>query len=87
MEVAPAGLKKPRLMAVTELSRSQIVRGLAAYCELAGGKKWPPLVWSFQTGYRFCEDAEELEQWERQWAEVKYTQITGVITGILDPHA
>lgn len=87
MEVAPAGLKKPRLMAVTELSRSQIVRGLAGYRELAGEKKWPPLVWSFEAGYHFCEDADELEAWERQWAEVKYSQITSVITGILDPHA
>lgn len=35
METAPAGLKKPRLMVVTELSRSQVVRGLAAYHEVA----------------------------------------------------
>ncbi|WP_159054760.1 hypothetical protein [Streptomyces dysideae] len=42
-------------MAVTELSRSQLVRGLAAYHELAGEKAWPPLVWSFERGYRFCE--------------------------------
>ncbi|MFD9819415.1 RacP protein [Streptomyces violascens] len=87
MEVAPAGLKMPRLMAVTELSRSQVVRGLAAYRELAGEKGWPPLVWSFESGYHFCEDADGLERWERQWAEVKYTQITSVIHGVLEPHA
>lgn len=87
MEVAPAGLKKTRLMAVTELSRSQLVRGLAADRELAGEKAWPPLVWSPQRGSCFCEVAYELEQWERQWAEVKYTQITSVITGVLAPHA
>ncbi|MCX4853955.1 RacP protein [Streptomyces canus] len=87
MEVAPVGLKKPRLMAVTELSRSQIVRGLAAYHELAGEKAWPPLLWSFQSGYHFCENADELEEWERQWAEVKSTQITSVIKGILAGHA
>ncbi len=46
MEVAPAGLKKVRLMAVTELSGSQMVRGLTAFRELAGEKDWPPLVWS-----------------------------------------
>ncbi|MFI6056128.1 RacP protein [Streptomyces violascens] len=86
METAPAGLKKPRLMVVTELSGSQIVRGLAAYRELAGEKQWPPLVWSWEEGYHFCEDADELEAWERQWAEVKYTQISSVITGVLDPH-
>lgn len=87
METAPAGLKKPRLMVVTELSRSQIVRGLAAYRELAGEKRWPPLMWSFDQGYHFCEDANELEAWERQWAEVKDTQISSVLTGVLDPHA
>ncbi|MFJ8636432.1 RacP protein [Streptomyces sp. NPDC093568] len=87
MEVAPAGLKKPRLMAVTELSGSQIVRGLAGYRELAGEKKWPPLLWSFQGGYHLCEDADELEEWERHWAEVKATEIGGVIEGILAPHA
>ncbi|WP_331721230.1 RacP protein [Streptomyces sp. NBC_00212] len=87
MEVAPAGLKKSRLTAVTELSRSQIVRGLAAYHELAGEKGWPPLPWSFKAGYHFCEDAVELEAWERDWAEVKSTQITSVINGILARHA
>ena len=87
METAPAGLRKPRLMVVTELSRSQIVRGLAAYHELAGEKRWPPLLWSFQAGYHFCEDADELEEWERHWAEVKSTQITSVINGILAGHA
>lgn len=38
-------------------------------------------------GYHFCEDADEPEAWERQCAEVKYTQISSVITGVLDPHA
>ncbi|MCX5206062.1 RacP protein [Streptomyces sp. NBC_00237] len=87
MEVAPAGLKKTRLMAVTELSRSQLVRGLAAYRELAGEKGWPPLVWSAADGYHFCLDADALEEWERQWADVKFTQISRVITGVLAPHA
>jgi len=87
MEVAPAGLKKPRLIMVTELSRSQIVRGLAAYHEIAGAKRWPPLLWSFRDGYHFCEDADELEEWERHWAEVKATQISSVINGILSGHA
>lgn len=87
METAPAGLRKPRLMVVTELSRSQIVRGLAAYRELAGEKRWPPLMWSFERGYYFCEDANELEAWERQWADVKYTQISSVVSGVLDGHA
>lgn len=40
-----------------------------------------------QRGYCFCEVADELEQWERKWAEVKYTQITSVITGVLAPRA
>ncbi|MFC0843713.1 RacP protein [Streptomyces noboritoensis] len=74
-------------MVVTELTGSQIVRGLAAYRHLAGEKRWPPLVWSFEAGYHFCEDADELEAWERQWAEVKYTEITSVIHGVLEPHA
>ncbi|WP_329282169.1 RacP protein [Streptomyces sp. NBC_01451] len=87
METAPAGLKKPRLMMVTELSRSQVVRGLAAYHEVAGEKRWPPLLWSFKDGYHFCEDAVELEEWERHWAEVKATQISSVINGILAGHA
>ncbi|KOU56941.1 hypothetical protein ADK57_40575 [Streptomyces sp. MMG1533] len=87
MEVAPAGLKKPRLMAVTELSGSQLVRGLAAFRELAGEKDWPPLVWSPRDGYRFCLDPDALEEWEQQWADVKFTQISRVITGVLAPHA
>lgn len=45
------------------------------------------LAGSFERGYCFCEVADELEQWERQWAEVKYTQITSVITGVLAPYA
>lgn len=87
MEVAPAGLKKPRLTAVTELSGSQLVRGLAAYRELAGEKSWPPLVWSARDGSHFCLDAQALEQWEQQWADVKFTQISRVISGVLAPHA
>ncbi|MFE2432166.1 hypothetical protein ACFXJ5_36275 [Streptomyces sp. NPDC059373] len=63
------------------------MRGLAAYHELAGEKGWPPLLWSFQAGYHFCEDADELEEWERHWAEVKATQISSVINGILSGHA
>ena len=76
MEVAPAGLKKPRLMAVTELSGSQLVRGLAASRELAGEKGWPPLVWSSERGYYFCLEADALEAWEQQWADVKFIQIS-----------
>ncbi|MFH9426301.1 RacP protein [Streptomyces sp. NPDC017529] len=87
METAPAGLKMARLMAVAELSRSQAVRGLAAYRELAGEKRWPPLLWSFERGYHFCQDQEELENYERQWAEVKHTQVSSLISNVLEEHA
>ncbi|MEU6994640.1 hypothetical protein ABZ953_28775 [Streptomyces sp. NPDC046465] len=60
-------------MVVTELSRSQLVRGLAAYRELAGDKTWPPLLWSFEAGYHFCEDTDALERWERQRADFPVT--------------
>ncbi|WP_420000218.1 RacP protein [Streptomyces boninensis] len=86
METAPVGLKKPRLMVVTELTPSQIVRGLAAYHELAGEKGWPPLRWTFANGYHFCQDPDDLREWEQDWAEVKYTQVSSFISSVLVPH-
>ncbi|MEU7222344.1 RacP protein [Streptomyces chrestomyceticus] len=86
LETAPAGLKMARLMAVAELSRSQVVRGLAAYRELAGEKRWPPLLWSFECGYHFCQDHDALQSYEIEWAEVKYTQVSSLMSNVLEEH-
>ncbi|MFC4517762.1 MULTISPECIES: hypothetical protein [Streptomyces] len=50
MEAAPAGLTSKRLVAATELSRSQLVCGIAALKELCAERGWPPLLWTREKG-------------------------------------
>ncbi len=86
-EARPAGLTGRQLVAATDLSVSQLRRGLAELRDIAAAEGLPPLIWTHTDGYQFCGDPLELEAYERALFRRKLTEIGRLITGTIAPHA
>ncbi|MFG3254779.1 RacP protein [Streptomyces sp. NPDC048172] len=87
MEVRPAGLHTPQLLAACELSRRQAQDGLAMLRDIITEMNWPPLIWTRVDGYQFTSDGDELERYEVAWLRVKVTEVRRFITATLAPNA
>lgn len=85
-EARPAGLFLPQLLLATQLTRSQVRRGLRRARERAAGEGWPPLIWTWMDGYHFAGDEDELERWERSRLRGRLGEVRRLITGVITPH-
>ncbi|WP_229922819.1 RacP protein [Streptomyces morookaense] len=69
------------------MSARQVRDGLAALCDQAAEKGWPPLAWSREAGYLLGAERDVLETYERAVVGEKLTEFRRFITGTVAPHA
>lgn len=86
MEARPAGLHTHQLMAATQLSRSQVARGIAHLRDVGAAEHLTPIIWQRRDGYLFSEDPADWIVYEKkQFLQILH-RLTRMITGTLDPH-
>ena len=90
LEAHPVGLSTKQIAAVTDLTTSQIRRGLAYIREHLAGEHNAPLIWTWKDGYRLAKepaDLEDLVRFELGQFHAEVTRMTRFVKGTIDPHS
>lgn len=86
MEARPAGLSKPHLLEVTDLTVSQVNTGLLWVREIAASEQQTPFTYTRRDRYRFSDNPADWAEYERSQLLRALTLVLRTVKGTLDPH-
>lgn len=87
IEAQPAGLHMPQLIKATELTKSQVRRGIAHLRDTAAELGLTPLIWDRKHGYRFSSNPDDWLAYELRSFHKEMTAIQRIVTGCVVPHS
>ncbi|GAA4990072.1 hypothetical protein GCM10023205_71690 [Yinghuangia aomiensis] len=86
MEARPTGLHMHQLIRASELTRSQVRRGISYLRDTATELDLTPLIWDRRHGYRFSADPEDWAAYELRQFRKELSFIRRIVTGCVLPH-
>ncbi|MFC9931881.1 hypothetical protein [Streptomyces sp. NPDC127190] len=86
MEARPAGLHTRQLVSATQLTTSQVARGIRHLRDVGAAEHLTPIIWRRREGYLFSDEPADWIEYEKKQFRQILNRLTRAITGTLDPH-
>jgi hypothetical protein len=86
MEARPVGLHTRQLVSATQLTTSQVARGIRHLRDVGAAEHLTPIIWRHREGYLFSDEPADWIEYEKKQFRQILNRLTRAITGTLDPH-